>query len=198
MGNTDPNNKKQENKYEFKPQYEELSKQLIMQHAIIDAMKCMRTIKDRIARPVYQLANHLNQPPYPHDVSTGEIIGTTHQSASHNVAFNQISPGTANLKPSLTGHDNSARRTLTQKGTLKEECSGKISQKASNEQALHVFSNPRFQSPNWYQSVEKLKRSSAPQISFKTKAGHGGNRRKRITVNGSYRGFRRMKIKDIG
>ncbi|KZV19178.1 hypothetical protein F511_08824 [Dorcoceras hygrometricum] len=26
-----------------------------MQHGIIDAMKCMRAIKDRIARPVYQL-----------------------------------------------------------------------------------------------------------------------------------------------
>ncbi|KZV51721.1 inactive leucine-rich repeat receptor-like protein kinase-like [Dorcoceras hygrometricum] len=46
---------KQEKKYEVKPQYEELSKQLIMQHAIINAMKCMRAIKDRIARPVNQL-----------------------------------------------------------------------------------------------------------------------------------------------
>ncbi|KZV49678.1 hypothetical protein F511_22634 [Dorcoceras hygrometricum] len=61
-----------------------------MQHAIINAMKCMRAIKDRIARPVYQLENHLNQPLYPHGVSTGEIIGTSHQSASHNVACNQI------------------------------------------------------------------------------------------------------------
>ncbi|KZV25570.1 hypothetical protein F511_31154 [Dorcoceras hygrometricum] len=143
---------KQENKYEVKPQYEELSKQLIMQHAIINAMKCMRAIKDRIARPVYQLAHHLSQPLYPHGVSTGEIIGrphnssvgqsqrgfrsghnlsmivldfsgTTHQLASHNVAFDQvtichvnqardISPGTANLKPSLTGHDNSAAKQL--------------------------------------------------------------------------------------
>ncbi|KZV49568.1 hypothetical protein F511_23745 [Dorcoceras hygrometricum] len=74
MGNTDPNNTKQENKYEVKPQYEELSKQLIMQHAIINAMKCMRAIKDRIAKTVYQQANHLNQPPYPHGVSTGKII----------------------------------------------------------------------------------------------------------------------------
>ncbi|KZV20537.1 hypothetical protein F511_33968 [Dorcoceras hygrometricum] len=154
---------------------------LIMQHAIINAMKCMRAIKDRIARPVYQLENHLNQPLYPHSVSTGEIIGTTHQSASRNVAFNQvinqsvnqardISPGMANLKPSNTGHGNSARRALTQKLTLTEERSGKISQKASNEQALIVSSNPWFQSPNWYQSVEKLKRSSAPPISFKTTA----------------------------
>ncbi|KZV40489.1 TUBULIN-FOLDING COFACTOR C family protein [Dorcoceras hygrometricum] len=61
-----------------------------MKHAIINAMKCMRAIKDRIARPVYQLANHLNEPLYPHGVSTGEIIGATHLSASHNVALNQV------------------------------------------------------------------------------------------------------------
>ncbi|KZV34424.1 pentatricopeptide repeat-containing protein mitochondrial-like [Dorcoceras hygrometricum] len=40
----------QENKYEVKPQYEELSKHLIMQHAIINAMKCMGAIKDRIGK----------------------------------------------------------------------------------------------------------------------------------------------------
>ncbi|KZV17430.1 formin-like protein 5 [Dorcoceras hygrometricum] len=148
-----------------------------------------------------------------------DFSGTTHQSASHNVAFNQvinqsfnqardISPGMANLKPSLTGYDNSVAKKLklnfkteentypkayTNRGTL-----GKISQKASKEQALRVSSNPRFQSPKWYQSVEKLKRSSAPPISFKTTAGHGGNRRKSATVNSSYRGIRRMEIKDIG
>ncbi|KZV56826.1 hypothetical protein F511_32766 [Dorcoceras hygrometricum] len=61
-----------------------------MQHAIINAMKCMRAIKDRIARPVYHLANHNNQPLYPHGVSTGEIIGTTHLLSSHNVAINQV------------------------------------------------------------------------------------------------------------
>ncbi|KZV28320.1 purple acid phosphatase 15 [Dorcoceras hygrometricum] len=83
-----------------------------MQHAIINVMKCMKAIKDRIARSVYQLENHLSQPLYPHGVSTEEIIGTTHQSSSHNVAFNQISPGTANLKPSHTGHGNSAAKQL--------------------------------------------------------------------------------------
>ncbi|KZV18501.1 replication factor A protein 1-like [Dorcoceras hygrometricum] len=45
-----------------------------MQHAIINAMKCMRAIKDRIARPVYHMENHLSQPLYPHGVSTREII----------------------------------------------------------------------------------------------------------------------------
>ncbi|KZV57737.1 LRR receptor-like serine/threonine-protein kinase [Dorcoceras hygrometricum] len=54
-GNTDPNNTKQENKYKVKPQYEELSKQLIMRHAISRCYECMRAIKDRIDRPVYQL-----------------------------------------------------------------------------------------------------------------------------------------------
>ncbi|KZV44251.1 hypothetical protein F511_43005 [Dorcoceras hygrometricum] len=39
-----------------------------MQHAIINAMKCMRAIKDRIARPVYQLANHLSRDSIPRTV----------------------------------------------------------------------------------------------------------------------------------
>ncbi|KZV29785.1 ABC transporter G family member 20-like [Dorcoceras hygrometricum] len=164
-----------------------------MQHAIINSMKCMRAIKDRIARPVYQLANHLNQPLYPHGVSTGEIMGTTHQSASRNVAFNQVINSNCQ-----SGSGCMHRRTLTQKLTLTEERSGKISQKASNEQALRISSNPRFQSANWYQLVKKLKRSLAPSISFKVTAGHSGNRRKSATVNSRYRGIRRMEIRDIG
>ncbi|KZV47858.1 hypothetical protein F511_39525 [Dorcoceras hygrometricum] len=46
---------KQENKYEVKPQYEELSKQLNMKHAINQCYECMRAIKDRIARPARRL-----------------------------------------------------------------------------------------------------------------------------------------------
>ncbi|KZV24171.1 hypothetical protein F511_24327 [Dorcoceras hygrometricum] len=38
MGNADPNKTKAGNKYEVKPQYEELSKQINKQHAIINAM----------------------------------------------------------------------------------------------------------------------------------------------------------------
>ncbi|KZV28719.1 hypothetical protein F511_26895 [Dorcoceras hygrometricum] len=55
VGNTDPNNTKQENKYEVKPQYEELSKQLDMPHAINQCYECMRAIKYRIARPASRL-----------------------------------------------------------------------------------------------------------------------------------------------
>ncbi|KZV48817.1 hypothetical protein F511_24056 [Dorcoceras hygrometricum] len=111
MGNTDPNNTKQENKYEVKPQYEELSKQLIMQHAIINAMKCMRAIKDRRAKPVYQLAIisislHTRTVYQPGKSSVRDLRSP---SAHHSLV---ISPGTANLKPSLTGHDNSAAQLL--------------------------------------------------------------------------------------
>ncbi|KZV35813.1 hypothetical protein F511_09514 [Dorcoceras hygrometricum] len=35
-----------------------------MQHAIINSMKCMRAIKDRISRPVYQLENQTVEPIY--------------------------------------------------------------------------------------------------------------------------------------
>ncbi|KZV45914.1 hypothetical protein F511_20510 [Dorcoceras hygrometricum] len=38
------------------PQYEELSKQLNIQHAINQCYECMRAIKDRISRPASQLA----------------------------------------------------------------------------------------------------------------------------------------------
>ncbi|KZV35582.1 hypothetical protein F511_32748 [Dorcoceras hygrometricum] len=95
-----------------------------MQHAIINAMKCMRAIKDRIARPVYQLENQSIEPLYHarcinrgnhrsvifrarqlitarwysdttnQSVTTPMIAldfsGTTTQSASHNVALNQV------------------------------------------------------------------------------------------------------------
>ncbi|KZV39107.1 ubiquitin carboxyl-terminal hydrolase 15-like [Dorcoceras hygrometricum] len=95
-----------------------------MQHAIINAMKCMRAIKDRIARPVYQLENHLVEPLYHarcikrgnhrsmifrarqsitaqwysdttnQSVTTPMIAldfsGTTHLSASNNMALNQV------------------------------------------------------------------------------------------------------------
>ncbi|KZV19911.1 hypothetical protein F511_29502 [Dorcoceras hygrometricum] len=64
-----------------------------MQHVIINAMKCMRAIKDRIARPVYQLENHINQPLHAHGVSTGEIIDS--QGTAQPIEAIQPSPATA-------------------------------------------------------------------------------------------------------
>ncbi|KZV34610.1 receptor-like protein 12 [Dorcoceras hygrometricum] len=57
MGNTDPNQTKAGNKYEVKPQYEELSKQINMQHTINQCYECMRLSKEiGTARPVHQSA----------------------------------------------------------------------------------------------------------------------------------------------
>ncbi|KZV51436.1 hypothetical protein F511_20816 [Dorcoceras hygrometricum] len=69
MGNTDPNNTKAGNKYEVKPQYEKLSKTANHEHAIINAMNCMEAIKDQIARPVYQLENHLSRASIPRTIN---------------------------------------------------------------------------------------------------------------------------------
>ncbi|KZV52325.1 hypothetical protein F511_38142 [Dorcoceras hygrometricum] len=106
MGNTDPNNTKQENKYEVKPQYKELSKQLIMQHAIIDAMKCMRAIKDRISIPVYQLAIISVKPIYhAQPISRWKSSVCDHRSPSDHhssVVDTRIRIISANLTTSIT------------------------------------------------------------------------------------------------
>ncbi|KZV20364.1 scopoletin glucosyltransferase [Dorcoceras hygrometricum] len=73
MGNTDPNKTKVGNKYEVKPHYEELSKQINMQHAINQCYECMSLSKEisqldrcnnrqiitcRLYTTVYQPGNH--------------------------------------------------------------------------------------------------------------------------------------------
>ncbi|KZV15755.1 myosin-15-like [Dorcoceras hygrometricum] len=64
VGNTDPNNTKAGKQIQGQTSVRRAIKQLIMQHAIINAMKCMRAIKDRIARPVYKLENQSVEPLY--------------------------------------------------------------------------------------------------------------------------------------
>ncbi|KZV29129.1 hypothetical protein F511_41456 [Dorcoceras hygrometricum] len=46
MGNADPHKTKAGNKYEVKPQYEERTKQINMQHAINQCYECMRAAKE--------------------------------------------------------------------------------------------------------------------------------------------------------
>ncbi|KZV39035.1 hypothetical protein F511_34638 [Dorcoceras hygrometricum] len=108
-----------------------------MQHAIINAMKCMRAIENWIARPAYRLANHLKRASIPRTANRPvEIIGpsssgpvspsqlggrhsnpvvttpmialyfsgTTHQSASHNVAPNQVLTTRTELKSTRNAH----------------------------------------------------------------------------------------------
>ncbi|KZV44411.1 hypothetical protein F511_37779 [Dorcoceras hygrometricum] len=99
-----------------------------------------------------------------------DFSGKTHQSASHNVAFNQvinqsvnqaqdISPGTANLKPSLTGHDNSAAKQLkhnfkteentypkayTNRGTLGQDFTESVERTGSSRFLKSTVSVPKL------------------------------------------------------
>ncbi|KZV19744.1 receptor-like protein kinase [Dorcoceras hygrometricum] len=131
-----------------------------MQHAIINAMKCMRAIKDRIARPVYQLANHLSQPLYPHGVSTGEIIGTTHQSASHNVAFNQVLQVYVGIKNK--GKAQNREELLPRSLQPTNEQPDQISQESSKEQQLWVSSSIHSTASNKKPAVALNKNQQQP------------------------------------
>ncbi|KZV15648.1 dnaJsubfamily C member 21-like [Dorcoceras hygrometricum] len=73
MGNTDPNKTKAGNKYEVKPQYEELSKQINMQHVINQCYECMRAAKE-----ISQLGQCINR----QNIS-GRLYTTVNQPGNH-------------------------------------------------------------------------------------------------------------------
>ncbi|KZV34085.1 hypothetical protein F511_05767 [Dorcoceras hygrometricum] len=81
MGNTDPNKTKAGNEYEVKPQYEELSKQLGGRHS-----------NPVVTIPTIAL----------------DLSGVTHQSASPNVAPNQLIFQTKSSKRSVSTNSNDA------------------------------------------------------------------------------------------
>ncbi|KZV44942.1 hypothetical protein F511_29628 [Dorcoceras hygrometricum] len=87
----DPNKTKAGNKYEVKPQYEELSKQINTQHAINQCYECMRQSKeisqlDRCNNCPSQLGDRHSYPVVTAPTIALDFSGTTQQSASHNVA----------------------------------------------------------------------------------------------------------------
>ncbi|KZV49265.1 hypothetical protein F511_39134 [Dorcoceras hygrometricum] len=88
MGNADPNKTKAGNKYEVKPQYEELSKQINMQHAINQCYECMRLSKEigQLGQCIHR-QNHIKSPLY-HGLSTGKSSVRDHRgpSAHHSSA----------------------------------------------------------------------------------------------------------------
>ncbi|KZV19846.1 hypothetical protein F511_22858 [Dorcoceras hygrometricum] len=66
---------KQEKKYEVKPQYEEPSKQQIMQHAINQCYEMHEAIKESVIKTSVSTGKSSQvEPLYPHSKSTGEII----------------------------------------------------------------------------------------------------------------------------
>ncbi|KZV31846.1 dnaJsubfamily C member 21-like [Dorcoceras hygrometricum] len=73
MGNADPNKTKAGNKYEVKPQYEELSKQINMQHAINQCYECMRA-----AEEISQLGQCINR-----KIKSNRLYITVYQPGNH-------------------------------------------------------------------------------------------------------------------
>ncbi|KZV38937.1 hypothetical protein F511_17013 [Dorcoceras hygrometricum] len=73
MGNVDPNKTKAGNKYEVKPQYEELSKQINMHHAINQCYECMRAAKE-----IRQLGQCINR-----QIKSNRLYTTVYQPGNH-------------------------------------------------------------------------------------------------------------------
>ncbi|KZV26436.1 hypothetical protein F511_37862 [Dorcoceras hygrometricum] len=73
MGNADPHKTKAGNKYEVKPQYEERTKQINMQHAINQCYECMRAAKE-----ISQLGQCINR----QNIS-GHLYTTANQPRNH-------------------------------------------------------------------------------------------------------------------
>ncbi|KZV45923.1 hypothetical protein F511_20519 [Dorcoceras hygrometricum] len=125
-------------------------------------------MKDRIARQCinWQI---ISVSLYPHGVSTGEIIGTTHQSVSHNVASNQVINQSVNQAQDATSFLR-ASSTMAEyfqelksiSSKLTNEQPDQISQESSNEQQLCASSSIRSIATNKV-AIEKgtLKEPSA-------------------------------------
>ncbi|KZV49534.1 hypothetical protein F511_28337 [Dorcoceras hygrometricum] len=88
MGDTYPRHKSRKTEYEVKPQYEELSKQLNMQHAINQCYECMKAIKESDSPS--QLGGRHSNPIVTTPMIALDFSGTTQRSASHNMAPNQV------------------------------------------------------------------------------------------------------------
>ncbi|KZV46984.1 myb-like protein X-like [Dorcoceras hygrometricum] len=80
MGNADPNKTKAGNKYEVKPQYEELSKQINMQNAINQCYECMRAAKE-----ISQLGQCINR-----QIKSSRLYTTVYQPGNHRSVIRQI------------------------------------------------------------------------------------------------------------
>ncbi|KZV39403.1 hypothetical protein F511_15660 [Dorcoceras hygrometricum] len=131
-----------------------------------------RIQEHRSSRHVNQLAVISIEPLYPNSVSTGKIIGTTHLSAGHNVALSQVLDRSMAQYPEL---NSKKPKSLTQKLKRDKELSGLT---CKNVQQHWYFAFPlqrRLKPPNWYQSKELLKTSSAPPISLQTTEEIDGN-----------------------
>ncbi|KZV38795.1 hypothetical protein F511_19845 [Dorcoceras hygrometricum] len=76
-----PKQQKQEKKYEVKPQYEEISKQINMQHAINQCYECMRLSRTSVSKASASTGSQIKSPLY-HGLSTGKSSVRDHRGPS--------------------------------------------------------------------------------------------------------------------
>ncbi|KZV20523.1 NAC domain-containing protein 67-like [Dorcoceras hygrometricum] len=131
MGNTDPNKTKAGNKYEVKPQYEELSKQVNMKHATNQCYECMRLSRASLG------GRHSN-PVVTTPTIALDFSGTTQEPSSHNVAPNQacssLLPRAAQFVPQFLNLPNRFSWLNHAVGT-----SWKLNPKAQKNQLLNLL-----------------------------------------------------------
>ncbi|KZV37612.1 pumilio24 [Dorcoceras hygrometricum] len=145
MGNADPKTQNQEKKYEVKPQYEEPSKQQIMQHAINQSYEMHEANKESVLKTSVSTgkSSHV-EPPY-HGVSTGKssVRDLRGPSAHHNSVVLQVYAGINNK-----GKAQNREELLPRSSKLTDEQPDQISQESSNVQQLCASSSNRSTASN--------------------------------------------------
>ncbi|KZV53062.1 putative receptor-like protein kinase [Dorcoceras hygrometricum] len=114
-----------------------------MKHAIINAMKCMRAIKDLIARPVYELASRASIPRTVYQLGKSSVRDLQSPSAHHSSMVLQVYVG-INKK----GKAQNQEELLPRSSKLTDEQPDQISQESSNENQLCASSSIRSTATN--------------------------------------------------
>ncbi|KZV40242.1 hypothetical protein F511_12924 [Dorcoceras hygrometricum] len=160
LGDTDPNNTKQETKNEVKPPYEELSKHLNMQHVISQCYECMRAIKDRIARPASQLT-----------IISVEPLYHAQQVSRWKSSFRDLQGPSAHHSSVVFRHDKSVGHHSDDSiGLFRHDKSVGQSQRGSQSGHQSICQAQ-------YKSKEQLTMNPEPPKSLKSSAENGDNRR---------------------
>ncbi|KZV21460.1 Acyl-CoA dehydrogenase-related isoform 1 [Dorcoceras hygrometricum] len=193
---------KQENKYEVKPHYEELSKHLNMQHAINQCYECMRAIKDLIARlasrlavisvePLYHAQQvsrwkssvrdlqgpsaHHSSVVFRHDKSVGHHSDDSVGLFRHNKSVGQSQRG------SQSGHQSICQAQYISRKSLPKSRNQLKNYRVPLDREFEQLRDPlqgRSTASTGYQSKEQVSGIPAPPKSLKSSAENGGNLRK--------------------
>ncbi|KZV41488.1 tetrahydrocannabinolic acid synthase-like [Dorcoceras hygrometricum] len=172
MGNADPHKTKVGNKYEVKPQYEEQTKQINMQHAINQCNECMMASNE-----ISQLGQCINR----QNIS-GRLYTTANQPHVKHTASNQISPGSihaaGNFLEAEICYSSSQQEMLTLKLNPAEDPTITLERRHSS---FALSLQGRSTASNWYQSKEEFIMNPAPPKTLKSSAENGRNLEKKCS-----------------